>query len=459
MNVPQVLLVASDVAGESLTKLWALIQQQLSTMKPEQAGQVIGYVSGLVLWEVAESVITLGATKVVKSQKALALVKKLEKVPGLNSPAAKQIIENLVFRLGSVLGTRMCFVAGTKIHTLEGLKNIEDIRTGDLVLTRFEESGVHDTRPVYKPVRAAFVTHPNELFQVRLREDSGPEETLVCTGGHPFYVVGRGQFVYASELAAGDQLALPEGRTASVLGSTRTHALPGETFTTYNFEVTDAHTYFVGEAGVWVHNSSDLWCTQAAAKFEKIKAKGSSAKAAMLEVGDWLDAARKANKLTDRQYAKHLADSITTVMEKGGLTLDEAKDVLEAWKRVPTLRGDMIEQFLARTEYKNWTHVGADNNGFGKGYDFSRKVVNRGYMADAISFKTTDPRLPNWKKTITDAIKDVVNTDSIPDGTRVNTRIIDIRVPKDTLASIQSTVEEFKERGELNRITILFSEF
>lgn len=41
-------------------------------------------------------------------------------------------------------------------------------------------------------------------------------------------------------------------------------------FTTYNFEVADWHTYFVGEPGVWVHNSAQA-CERAFSIWKRLK--------------------------------------------------------------------------------------------------------------------------------------------------------------------------------------------
>ena len=71
---------------------------------------------------------------------------------------------------------------------------------------------------------------------------------VVTTAPHPFYVVGKG-FVAASELTAGDDLSLADGSVADVIGLTIQLAASGESFTTYNFEVADFHTYFVNAEG------------------------------------------------------------------------------------------------------------------------------------------------------------------------------------------------------------------
>ncbi|MEZ6212113.1 MAG: hypothetical protein R3B46_12825 [Phycisphaerales bacterium] len=45
----------------------------------------------------------------------------------------------------------------------------------------------------------------------------------------------------------------------------------GSAYTTYNIEVADYHTYFVGETGVWVHNAGTNPCQMAYSTLERIE--------------------------------------------------------------------------------------------------------------------------------------------------------------------------------------------
>jgi len=67
---------------------------------------------------------------------------------------------------------------------------------------------------------------------------------------HPFYVRDEG-WVEAQDLQVGDLIPSSHGGWVRVGGSTWAQ----ETAVVYNFEVAEAHTYFVGESGAWVHNS------------------------------------------------------------------------------------------------------------------------------------------------------------------------------------------------------------
>ncbi len=181
----------------------------------------------------------------------------------LASPAIRAAFDagGRLFKLVDLLSdatNKMCFVAGTKVHTDRGLKNIEEVAVGDRVLARDEQTG----EEAYKPVTETFVTHPSRLFTVLCRVEGTPpsgESKLVCTGEHPFYVVNRNEFVPAERLAKGDRLLLANGGEASITAILYENAPRGQTFTTYNLAVKDFHTYFAGEDGVWVHNTGS-WC-------------------------------------------------------------------------------------------------------------------------------------------------------------------------------------------------------
>lgn len=77
-----------------------------------------------------------------------------------------------------------CFVAGTLVHTKEGLKTIEEIKMGDYVLSK-PESGTGEL--AYKRVIKTFVHEKREIFGVTYEVD-GKEKLLVTTAEHPFWV-------------------------------------------------------------------------------------------------------------------------------------------------------------------------------------------------------------------------------------------------------------------------------
>jgi hypothetical protein len=89
-----------------------------------------------------------------------------------------------------------CFVAGTLVHTKEGLHPIEQIKVGDYVLSK-PESG--EGEPEYKRVTKTFESDEQEVWFVSyMTSEDGMtfsyvnSEPLVVTGSHPIWVVGLG---------------------------------------------------------------------------------------------------------------------------------------------------------------------------------------------------------------------------------------------------------------------------
>ena len=110
-------------------------------------------------------------------------------------------------------------------------------------------------KTVVKPITRLFRNKNKQIYTVTLtRADGSDEESLGTTEEHPFYVVGTG-WVEASDLKVGDQIyAHGAGDSAGHL-LVKSVTLEDERQDTYNFEVAESHTYFVGQLSAWVHNA------------------------------------------------------------------------------------------------------------------------------------------------------------------------------------------------------------
>src|SRR5690606_39833977 len=97
-------------------------------------------------------------------------------------------------------GHMSCFPAGTPVWTLNGLRPIEDVRIGDLVLSQDVESG----ELAYRPVIGATKRPPTSLVRI----EAGQSERIDATGGHLFWVAGEG-WVRARQLHSGQLLHTP----------------------------------------------------------------------------------------------------------------------------------------------------------------------------------------------------------------------------------------------------------
>jgi hypothetical protein len=133
---------------------------------------------------------------------------------------------------------KSCFVAGTPVWTEDGPKPIEQIRVGDRMLAQDVESGELTFKPVLRTTERAQA----ETFAVTI-----DGHTLRCTGGHLFWVAGRG-WLKARLLEPGQSVHAVEG-AANV-----TQIAPSGKETTHNLVVADHHNYFVGPNKLLTHD-------------------------------------------------------------------------------------------------------------------------------------------------------------------------------------------------------------
>jgi hypothetical protein len=138
-----------------------------------------------------------------------------------------------------VMVKRSCFVRGTGVRTRSGLRPIERIQAGDLVLSQDVESG----ELTYRPVLSTTIRPPSPVRRIRVGD-----EVITATAGHPFWVTGHG-WQMAKFLQAGD---LIHGLAGSWPLQSADEAGEQEA---YNLVVGDFHSYFVGEHGLLVHDN------------------------------------------------------------------------------------------------------------------------------------------------------------------------------------------------------------
>jgi Pretoxin HINT domain/DNase/tRNase domain of colicin-like bacteriocin len=166
-----------------------------------------------------------------------------------------------------------CFTGETPVHTPLGLVRIDDIRVGDWVFSRDEYFG--NARVQRRQVTALFRFENRAVLDITICAANGQSETLRTTPEHPFAILSAGPearaisgphrhtnadvltraYIWraAGELEIGQHTVDIAGRTGTI---TAIEPAPGLT-TVHNFAVDDLHTYFVGAAGVWVHNRYD----------------------------------------------------------------------------------------------------------------------------------------------------------------------------------------------------------
>ncbi|WP_309381279.1 polymorphic toxin-type HINT domain-containing protein [Cerasicoccus frondis] len=151
-----------------------------------------------------------------------------------------------------------CFVAGTLVLSEAGLTPIEDIKPGEKVWSKSEESGGE----AFQTVLQTFETHPYMLVHLEYAVDGQPYE-IVGTEIHPIWSITQDEWVDMGNLEPGELIRLSGSGEAITLSVDYEFAEEAP-FTTYNFEVDQWHTYFVADSfadqedapGIWVHNQS-----------------------------------------------------------------------------------------------------------------------------------------------------------------------------------------------------------
>lgn len=134
-----------------------------------------------------------------------------------------------------------CLVAGTPIWTITGAKAVEEIKSGDLVLTQHPDSGELAYKAVIMPTkRPAGPTVKIELTN----------ETIRASSGHLFWVAGNG-WTRAGTLAPGQLIHDVTG--SSAIKAVREDDEPVETF---NLIVDNFHSYFVGQSKILSHDNT-----------------------------------------------------------------------------------------------------------------------------------------------------------------------------------------------------------
>ncbi len=165
-----------------------------------------------------------------------------------------------------------CFKQGTLILTAEGNKPIEDIQIGDEVWAYDEKTKEKSLKKVVQ----LFRNTTKEWTQIEIESEEGTE-IITCTPGHKFYLpenkqkrdIGQKQehqyyyhlsekWVRAIDLKIKDKVLLENGKYGIIKSVTLQQLETPET--TYNFEVEDYHTYYVGKNSIVVHNMKGLSC-------------------------------------------------------------------------------------------------------------------------------------------------------------------------------------------------------
>jgi len=139
-----------------------------------------------------------------------------------------------------------CFSGDTLVTTKDGLKRIDQIQEGEMVLSKDVNTGTID----YRQVKHVYVKSTYEFVHLTL----GNEE-IRTTASHLFFT-DSGWWKAAENLKYGDRILNNKGEYETLLESSVETLQQPEKI--YNLNVDEFHTYFVGASGLLVHNN----CTE-----------------------------------------------------------------------------------------------------------------------------------------------------------------------------------------------------
>ena len=146
--------------------------------------------------------------------------------------------------ISGAMNPSFCFVAGTSVLTTLGKKAIETVQVGDTIPCVDHITG----EATEKKVISTTINKVTRLIELDI-----DGEIIQCTETHPFQVKGRG-WVDACDLNPGDVVYTKDWGTATVQSVNLLEL--DEPVEVFNFEVEDAHSYFVGNLHILVHNGS-----------------------------------------------------------------------------------------------------------------------------------------------------------------------------------------------------------
>lgn len=136
-----------------------------------------------------------------------------------------------------------CFVAGTKVLTENGYKNIEEIIIGEKVYS----INVDTNQRELKTVIALYSGTTEELYEITVNG-----EIIKATPKHEFYIIDKG-WIRAYNLVEGDMLS---GENGNCVITNIEYKEYEEEIPVYNLTIDDNHNYLITENDYLVHNAS-----------------------------------------------------------------------------------------------------------------------------------------------------------------------------------------------------------
>ena len=199
-----------------------------------KVGKIVGDVIISIIVDKGVKFVVKGLKGLIKSDKLATIINKIDNVDDTGKISDDIDVE---IRKGA------CFTGDTLVLTSSGLKRIDQIKEGDLVLSKNIETGAVE----YKKVLTVFKKKVTSFINITVEG-----ELIETTPNHPFMLVS-GEWIEAGNLKAGDKLVTSDGRIVEIEKIEKKEY--NESREVYNLNVYDFHTYFVSKIGVLVHNT------------------------------------------------------------------------------------------------------------------------------------------------------------------------------------------------------------
>ena len=143
----------------------------------------------------------------------------------------------------------ICFVAGTKVLTENGYKNIEDIKVGDMVYSYNLDNNEKELKKVTRTIKSS----TEETYIVTING-----KKVEMSPRHQVYVIDKG-WVRAYDLKVGDKMLSSDKKVIDITNIERKNYEGG--ISTYNLTVDGNSNYYVSEIQVLVHNAPSIAVT------------------------------------------------------------------------------------------------------------------------------------------------------------------------------------------------------
>ena len=143
----------------------------------------------------------------------------------------------------------ICFVAGTKVLTKDGYKNIEDIKVGDMVYSYNLDNNEKELKKVTRTIKSS----TEETYIVTING-----KKVEMSPRHQVYVIDKG-WVRAYDLKVGDKMLSSDKKVIDITNIERKNYEGG--ISTYNLTVDGNSNYYVSEIQVLVHNAPSVTVT------------------------------------------------------------------------------------------------------------------------------------------------------------------------------------------------------